>query len=139
MFCQSKALTLACIGVKGQSHSRCGSLLILQRLLLSQKVPTSVGNKQNGSFHVCHSSLGKTRRPMGKLVYNLLSMPELKRRLKECHLSLQGSRDQLIKRHQTFVHIYNAECDSLNPKSGNPQTSLFFLLSLVFFLKTTTF
>ncbi|GAA6215798.1 E3 ubiquitin-protein ligase RAD18 isoform X3 [Lates japonicus] len=64
------------------------------------------------------SSLGKARRPMAKLVYNLLSMQELKRRLKECHLSMQGSRDQLIKRHQEFIHIYNAQCDSLNPKSA---------------------
>ncbi|XP_070759079.1 E3 ubiquitin-protein ligase RAD18 [Enoplosus armatus] len=64
------------------------------------------------------SSLGKARRPMGKLVYNLLSLQELKRRLKECHLSVQGSRDQLIKRHREFVHIYNAQCDSLNPKSA---------------------
>lgn len=64
------------------------------------------------------SSLDKTRRPMTKVVYNLLSMHELKRRLKECHLSTQGSRDQLIKRHQEFVHIYNAQCDSLNPKSA---------------------
>ncbi|KAF0034962.1 hypothetical protein F2P81_012720 [Scophthalmus maximus] len=64
------------------------------------------------------SSLGNARRPMSKLVYNLLSMHELKRRLKECHLSMQGSRDQLIKRHQEFVHVYNAQCDSLNPKSA---------------------
>ncbi|XP_041818739.1 E3 ubiquitin-protein ligase RAD18 isoform X2 [Chelmon rostratus] len=64
------------------------------------------------------SSLGKARRPMGKLVYNLLSLQELKRRLKECHLSVQGSRDQLIKRHREFVHMYNAQCDSLNPKSA---------------------
>ncbi|XP_019736961.1 E3 ubiquitin-protein ligase RAD18 [Hippocampus comes] len=63
------------------------------------------------------SSLGKARRPMGKLVYNLLSLQELKRRLKEWNLSLKGSRDQLIKRHKEFVHIYNAQCDSLNPKS----------------------
>ncbi|XP_070701368.1 E3 ubiquitin-protein ligase RAD18 isoform X2 [Pempheris klunzingeri] len=60
----------------------------------------------------------KARRPMGKLVYNLLSLQELKRRLKECHLSVQGSRDQLIKRHKEFVHLYNAQCDSLNPKSA---------------------
>ncbi|XP_008295091.1 E3 ubiquitin-protein ligase RAD18 [Stegastes partitus] len=64
------------------------------------------------------SSLGSSRRPMAKLVYNLLSVHELKRRLKECHLSVQGSRDQLIKRHQDFVHIYNAQCDALNPKSA---------------------
>uniref|UniRef100_A0A8C4HP21 RING-type E3 ubiquitin transferase n=1 Tax=Dicentrarchus labrax TaxID=13489 RepID=A0A8C4HP21_DICLA len=64
------------------------------------------------------SSFGKGRRPMGRLVYNLLSLQELKRRLKECHLSVRGSRDQLIKRHREFVHIYNAECDSLNPRSA---------------------
>nr|XP_057911667.1 E3 ubiquitin-protein ligase RAD18 isoform X2 [Doryrhamphus excisus] len=60
----------------------------------------------------------KSRRPMGKLVYNLMSLLELKRRLKECQLSVHGSRDQLIKRHKEFVHIYNAQCDSLNPKSA---------------------
>ncbi|XP_029007617.1 E3 ubiquitin-protein ligase RAD18 [Betta splendens] len=64
------------------------------------------------------SSFGSRRRPMAKLVYNLLSMQELKRRLKECHLSMQGSREQLVKRHQDFVHIYNAQCDSLNPMSA---------------------
>uniref|UniRef100_A0A8C6V114 RAD18 E3 ubiquitin protein ligase n=1 Tax=Neogobius melanostomus TaxID=47308 RepID=A0A8C6V114_9GOBI len=64
------------------------------------------------------SALGKSRRPMAKLVYNLLSLQELKRRLKDCHLSVQGTRDQLIKRHQEFIHVYNAQCDSLNPKSA---------------------
>ncbi|XP_024126918.1 E3 ubiquitin-protein ligase RAD18 isoform X2 [Oryzias melastigma] len=64
------------------------------------------------------SSLGRGRRPMAKLVYNLLSMQELRRRLKECQLSAQGSRDQLIRRHQDFVQLFNAECDSLNPKSA---------------------
>lgn len=55
---------------------------------------------------------------MAKLVYNLLSIQELKRRLKECHLSAHGSRDQMIRRHQEFLHIYNAQCDSLSPKSA---------------------
>ncbi|XP_074523823.1 E3 ubiquitin-protein ligase RAD18 isoform X2 [Halichoeres trimaculatus] len=64
------------------------------------------------------SSFGKSRRPMGKTVYNLLSQQELKRRLKECHLSMKGTRDQMIKRHQEFIQIYNAQCDSLNPKSA---------------------
>lgn len=65
------------------------------------------------------SNPSKTRRPMAKLVYNLLSVQELKRKLKECHLSVQGSRDQMIKRHQTFLHLYNSQCDSLNPKSAD--------------------
>ncbi|KAM3877829.1 E3 ubiquitin-protein ligase RAD18 [Diretmus argenteus] len=62
--------------------------------------------------------LRRRRRPMKKLVYHLLSMQELKRKLKECHLSVQGQRDQLVKRHQEFVLIYNAQCDSLNPRSA---------------------
>lgn len=55
---------------------------------------------------------------MAKLVYNLLSLQELKRRLKECKLSTHGAREQLIRRHQEFVHMYNAQCDSLSPKAG---------------------
>ncbi|XP_036426861.1 E3 ubiquitin-protein ligase RAD18 isoform X2 [Colossoma macropomum] len=62
-------------------------------------------------------SSGK-RRPMAKVVYTLLTMAELKRRLRECHLPTQGSRDQLIRRHQEFTHIYNAQCDSLNPRTS---------------------
>ncbi|NWX24082.1 RAD18 ligase, partial [Aegotheles bennettii] len=57
------------------------------------------------------------RKPMSKVVYNLLSDRDLKKRLKEHGLSTQGTRQQLIKRHQEFVHMYNAQCDSLNPKS----------------------
>ncbi|XP_034169938.1 E3 ubiquitin-protein ligase RAD18 isoform X2 [Pangasianodon hypophthalmus] len=60
----------------------------------------------------------RKRRPMAKLVYTLLTMVELKRRLRECHLSTQGSREQLIRRHQEFIHIYNAQCDALNPRSS---------------------
>uniref|UniRef100_A0A4W5K370 RING-type E3 ubiquitin transferase n=1 Tax=Hucho hucho TaxID=62062 RepID=A0A4W5K370_9TELE len=64
------------------------------------------------------SSLGAKRKPMRKLVYTLLSMQELKKRLKECHLSAQGTRDQLVRRHQDFVHFYNAQCDALEPRSA---------------------
>lgn len=65
---------------------------------------------------------------MAKLVYNLLSMQELRRRLKECQLSVQGSRDQLVRRHQDFIHLFNAECDSLNPKSGGEMNSVFIFI-----------
>ncbi|NXF81742.1 RAD18 ligase, partial [Sclerurus mexicanus] len=57
------------------------------------------------------------RKPMPKVVYNLLSDRDLKKKLKEHGLSTLGTRQQLIKRHQEFVHMYNAQCDSLNPKS----------------------
>lgn len=55
---------------------------------------------------------------MPKLLYSLIAVPKLKKMLKECHLSTQGSREQLVRRHQEFTHIYNAQCDALNPKSG---------------------
>ncbi|NXA82229.1 RAD18 ligase, partial [Thryothorus ludovicianus] len=57
------------------------------------------------------------RKLMSKVVYNLLSDRDLRRKLKEHGLSTSGSRQQLIRRHQEFVHMYNAQCDSLNPKS----------------------
>ncbi|NXK98124.1 RAD18 ligase, partial [Formicarius rufipectus] len=57
------------------------------------------------------------RKPMPKVVYNLLSDRDLRKKLKEHGLSTFGTRQQLIKRHQEFVHMYNAQCDSLNPKS----------------------
>ncbi|XP_068265287.1 E3 ubiquitin-protein ligase RAD18 isoform X3 [Nyctibius grandis] len=57
------------------------------------------------------------RKPMSKVVYNLLSDRDLKKKLKEHGLSTHGTRQQLVKRHQEFVHVYNAQCDSLNPKS----------------------
>ncbi|NXP11735.1 RAD18 ligase, partial [Thinocorus orbignyianus] len=57
------------------------------------------------------------RKPMSKVVYNLLSDRDLRKKLKEHGLSTQGTRQQLVKRHQEFVHMYNAQCDSLNPKS----------------------
>lgn len=67
-------------------------------------------------FPFCSSA--HKRKPMPKVVYNLLSDRDLKKKLKEHGLSSRGSRQQLIKRHQEFVHMYNAQCDSLNPKSG---------------------
>ncbi|XP_072928586.1 E3 ubiquitin-protein ligase RAD18 isoform X1 [Hemitrygon akajei] len=58
------------------------------------------------------------RKLLPKLVYNLLSDRDLKKKLKEYGLSTQGNKTQLIKRHQEFVQMYNSQCDSLNPKSA---------------------
>ncbi|XP_066101164.1 E3 ubiquitin-protein ligase RAD18 isoform X1 [Saccopteryx bilineata] len=63
------------------------------------------------------SSLHK-RKPLPKTVYNLLSYHDLKTMLKQYGLSTQGNKQQLIKRHREFVHMYNAQCDALRPKSA---------------------
>ncbi|XP_062977562.1 E3 ubiquitin-protein ligase RAD18 [Elgaria multicarinata webbii] len=62
-------------------------------------------------------SSGHTRKLLPKVVYNLLSDRDLRKRLKDYGLSTQGTKQQLIKRHKEFVHMYNSQCDSLNPKS----------------------
>ncbi|KAM5281092.1 E3 ubiquitin-protein ligase RAD18 [Ctenodactylus gundi] len=58
------------------------------------------------------------RKLLPKTVYNLLSDRDLKKKLKQHGLSVQGNKQQLIKRHQEFVHMYNAQCDALHPKSA---------------------
>lgn len=58
------------------------------------------------------------RKLLPKTVYNLLSDRDLKKRLRQHGLSTQGNKQQLIKRHQEFVHMYNAQCDALHPKSA---------------------
>eukprot|EP00079_Xenopus_tropicalis_P015973 XP_004914188.1 PREDICTED: E3 ubiquitin-protein ligase RAD18 isoform X1 [Xenopus tropicalis] len=59
------------------------------------------------------------RKSMAKVVYNLLSERDLKKKLKEVGLSTHGSKQQMIRRHQEFVQMYNAQCDSLNPSSAS--------------------
>ncbi|KAM6161970.1 E3 ubiquitin-protein ligase RAD18 [Erethizon dorsatum] len=58
------------------------------------------------------------RKQLPKTVYNLLSDRDLKKKLKQHGLSIQGNKQQLIRRHQEFVHMYNAQCDALHPKSA---------------------
>ncbi|XP_038666692.1 E3 ubiquitin-protein ligase RAD18 isoform X2 [Scyliorhinus canicula] len=58
------------------------------------------------------------QRKLPKLVYNLISERDLRKKLKECGLSTQGSKAQLVKRHLAFVQMYNSQCDSLNPRSA---------------------
>ncbi|KAM9324384.1 LOW QUALITY PROTEIN: E3 ubiquitin-protein ligase RAD18 [Gastrophryne carolinensis] len=63
-------------------------------------------------------SSGQKRKPITKVVYNLMSEKDLRKKLKEVGLSTQGSKQQMIRRHQEFVHMYNSQSDSLNPKSA---------------------
>lgn len=56
------------------------------------------------------------RKFLPKLVYHLLSDKEIKKKLKEHGLSTSGNRQALIRRHKNFIILYNANCDSLNPK-----------------------
>lgn len=43
---------------------------------------------------------------------------ELRQRLKEWNLSTKGDKASLVRRHQDFVMLYNAQCDSTKPKTA---------------------
>ena len=53
-----------------------------------------------------------------KLVFSVMKDKELKKKLKDYNLSTQGTRLVMVARLQEFTLQYNAQCDSLNPKTG---------------------
>ncbi|GFU28314.1 e3 ubiquitin-protein ligase RAD18 [Nephila pilipes] len=57
------------------------------------------------------------KKSLPKLVYHLLSDKEIKKKLKQYGLSVTGERQALIRRHKNFITLYNANCDSLEPKA----------------------
>lgn len=64
----------------------------------------------------CLSKKQEKRKPMPKLIYNLMKDAELKKRLRELGLSATGDKTTLINRHKKYTILYNSECDSANPR-----------------------
>jgi len=58
------------------------------------------------------------RKPLPKLVYNLLKDSELKKKCKAVGLNMKGDRKTLITRHQKYTILYNSESDLEKPRSG---------------------
>lgn len=56
------------------------------------------------------------RKPLPKLVFNLMKDAILRKKLKEFGLSLQGDRKTMENRLQRYIILYNAECDKSNPR-----------------------
>lgn len=81
----------------------------------------SIGALITEAFVPVSCSSAHKRKPLAKVVYNMLSDRDLKKKLKEHGLSTHGTRQQLVRRHQEFVHMYNAQCDALTPKSGKSE------------------
>ncbi|OAD52553.1 E3 ubiquitin-protein ligase RAD18 [Eufriesea mexicana] len=57
-----------------------------------------------------------TRKPLPKLVFNLMKDAVLKKKLKEFGLPTNGDRRVLETRLQRYIVLYNAECDKSNPR-----------------------
>ncbi|ESN90297.1 hypothetical protein HELRODRAFT_189827 [Helobdella robusta] len=62
-----------------------------------------------------HQQLPK-RKPLTKLVFNVMSDKEIRKRLVEYGLPTNGDKQKLINRLQEYRLLYNAECDALEPK-----------------------
>ena len=54
---------------------------------------------------------------MPNLCYNLLNQRQLVRRMMDVGLPLQGSRNEMIRRHREFTLQFNAALDSSRPKT----------------------
>lgn len=61
-------------------------------------------------------SVESKRKPLVKLVLNLMKDSGIRKKLKEFGLSSQGDRKMLENRLQRYIIIYNAECDKVNPR-----------------------
>lgn len=56
------------------------------------------------------------RPPLPKLVLRVMKESELKKKMKELGLPIQGDRRALENRFTRYSVIYNAECDKLDPR-----------------------
>lgn len=56
------------------------------------------------------------RSPLPKLVYNMMSEKDLRKKLKEHGLAQNGDKKTLISRLQRFTVLYNSECDAIDPR-----------------------
>lgn len=94
----------------------CG-LLIQQRHVNSHLdlCLNRTSNKQ--SQRSSTSSSGRSLPRLPKLCFNIMKEKQLKNKLREYHLPTHGSRQAMMSRLQEFTLQYNAQCDSLVPKT----------------------
>ncbi|KAH0558776.1 hypothetical protein GP486_004580 [Trichoglossum hirsutum] len=59
----------------------------------------------------------RTHEHLPRLNYSILKEYALRKKLSDLGLNSGGPRSQLEKRHTEWVHLWNANCDSLRPKS----------------------
>ncbi|XXG95108.1 CDC27 protein [Hypoxylon texense] len=62
------------------------------------------------------SPLAKTHERLPAINYSMLKEPQLKKKLLDLGISSAGNRQMLEKRHREWMTIWNANCDSLQPR-----------------------
>ncbi|KAI9553096.1 hypothetical protein GHT06_020987 [Daphnia sinensis] len=65
------------------------------------------------------------RKPMPKLIYNLIKDRELRKKLKDLGLDASGDKATLINRHKRFTILYNSECDAIDPRPVEELKAIF--------------
>jgi E3 ubiquitin-protein ligase RAD18 len=87
-----------------------------------QKLPSSTANNRGGNSNALRNPFQNPPTPtkaperLPALAYSMLKDTALRKKMSELGLSTAGSRQMLEKRHQEWVTIWNANCDSKNPK-----------------------
>ncbi|KAK8033939.1 E3 ubiquitin-protein ligase RAD18 [Apiospora marii] len=82
-----------------------------------QKFTSNTSNQRNG-FQVLSTSAPAPPKPerLPTLSYSMLKDAALRKKLADLGIPANGTRQILEKRHQEWITIWNANCDSLHPK-----------------------
>jgi hypothetical protein len=84
---------------------------------MGKKYKVSRGETENSEPDKNLSTSKEGRRKIPKTFYNGMKRKKLQEKCRELGLSDQGTDHELKSRHQDYVTLYNAECDSLYPRS----------------------
>ena len=84
----------------------------------AQQPPQATSRAHNSGFSGFHSSPKEPKAPerLAHLAYAILKDKDLRKKMSELGLPTGGTRQMLEKRHQEWVTIWNANCDSAKPK-----------------------
>lgn len=80
--------------------------------------------KENSDPELTQTQPLKARKKLPTTFYNGMKRKKLQEKCREFGLSDQGTDQQLKARHQEYVNLYNAECDSSYPRSAEELVKL---------------
>lgn len=105
------------ISLKGQDTDDRLSCPVCNKSFQSNEIRNLEEHVEQCLYPEAKAKLTASKRRLSKPVYNLMKDAELKKLLAELSLPTTGDRDLLIRRHTEYVILWNAECDTLKPKT----------------------
>ncbi|KAK0627779.1 hypothetical protein B0T14DRAFT_474862 [Immersiella caudata] len=81
-----------------------------------QPQPQPPANHSRQPFHISPPQASKPPERLPTLAYSMLKDTALRKKMNELGLSAAGSRQMIERRHQEWVTLWNANCDSAKPK-----------------------